>query len=112
MRWTTSYLIPDASFVLALHLHEGNDDEEARRHWAARLGLDDPDFYRTFIKPAGTGHRKNKHAHGVCRVRVRRSSDAFQKTMAWIETVADVFGPPPPLKSNWVAGATGSATDS
>jgi hypothetical protein len=77
--------------VLELHLHEGNDDNEARLHWASALGLVDPHFYATFVKPAGTGHRKNHLVHGVCRVSMTKSSDAFHRTMAWIEVIADLY---------------------
>jgi hypothetical protein len=90
--WTRRYHRPDAEFVLELHLHQGNDDTLARAHWASTLGLIDPRFYPTFIKPAGTGHRKNKLKHGVCRVSMTKSTDAFHRTMAWIDEVADFQG--------------------
>ncbi|MGQ0849751.1 MAG: hypothetical protein ACT4OP_11650 [Actinomycetota bacterium] len=91
--WTRHYHMPGAEFVLSLHLHEGNSDEESRSHWASRLGLTNPDFHKTFVNPAGTGHRKNKLAHGVCRVVVRRSGDAFHRTMAWIDAIAELYAP-------------------
>ena len=91
INWTRSYLMPEAQFVLALHLHEGNDDSGAQAHWASHLGLVDSHFYPTFIKPAGTGHRKNKLSRGVCRVSVRRSTDAFHRTMGWIDTIANLY---------------------
>jgi hypothetical protein len=87
--WTRRYHRPTAEFVLELHLHEGNDDMLARSHWTAALGLTDPRFYPTFIKPAGTGHRKNNLKHGVCRVSMTKSTDAFHRTMAWIDAIAD-----------------------
>lgn len=82
-RWVRRFHEPDAAFVLALHLHEGNDDDAARRWWAAALGLHDPEFTKTFVKPSGTGHRKNRLHHGVCRVVMRRSADAWHATMGW-----------------------------
>lgn len=90
--WTRRYHRPDADFVLELHLHEGNDETLARSYWASALGLIEPRFYPTFIKPAGTGHRKNKLKHGVCRVSMTKSTDAFQRTMAWIDAIADFPG--------------------
>jgi hypothetical protein len=77
--------------VLALHLHEGNDEEKARQWWARELGLTDPDFTKTYIKPAGTGHRKNHLRHGVCRIVMRRSANAWHATMAWIELIKAVL---------------------
>jgi len=91
IQWTRSYHDRDAEFVLSLHLHHGNDESRARHWWTESLNLDDPDFTKTYIKPPGTGHRKNKLPHGVCRVRMRRSADAWHRTMAWIELIAERF---------------------
>jgi hypothetical protein len=92
--WVRLYLDPNADFSLQLHPHEGNDEEAARRHWRSQTGLTDANFYRTFIKPKGTGHRKNHLLQGVCTVNVRRCADAWQQTMAWVEFVADHLGLP------------------
>jgi hypothetical protein len=89
VRWVQTYLDPQAEFSLQLHLHEGNDDEAAKSHWRSETGLMTANFYRTFIKPAGTGHRKNHLAHGVCTIKVRRCADAWQRTMTWVEVIAD-----------------------
>jgi hypothetical protein len=92
--WILRYVNPDGSFSLHLHLHEGNDDEAARAYWRAETGLATANFYKTFIKPRGTGHRKNHLPHGVCTVKVRRCADAWQQTMAWVEFLADHLGLP------------------
>ena len=93
VRWVRKYLDSRAEFVLSLHLHEGNDEPAARDHWANAIGLRDPRFTKTFIKPAGTGHRKNHLKHGVCRVRVLRPSDHWNRVMVWIDVVAAHLGP-------------------
>lgn len=85
IRWVRKHHEPQAAFVLSLHLHHGNNELEAQRYWARALPLEDPEFYKTFIKPPGTGHRKNRLQHGVCRVLMRRSADAWHRTMAWID---------------------------
>jgi hypothetical protein len=90
--WVRTYLDPEAEFSLQLHLHEGNDDEAAKSHWRSEIGLMTANFYRTFIKPKGTGHRKNHLAHGVCTIKVRRCADAWQRTMTWVEVIADDLG--------------------
>jgi hypothetical protein len=77
----------EPAFVLSLHLHEGNDEFAARRWWAETLGLEAAEFTKTFIKPVGTGHRKNRLEQGVCRVCMRRSADAWHRTMTWIQVV-------------------------
>jgi hypothetical protein len=75
--------------VLSLHLHHGNDEQLARQWWTENLRLDRPDFTKTYIKPPGTGHRKNRLRHGICRAGVRRSTDAWHRTIAWIGVVAE-----------------------
>lgn len=93
VRWVRRFHDREAAFVLSLHLHEGNDDAAAKRWWAEALGLDGADFTKTFVKPAGTGHRKNRLAQGVCRIVMRRSADGWHRTMAWIGVIAALAGP-------------------
>jgi len=90
--WIRSYVDADAEFVLSLHLHEGNDDRSSQAYWRRQLGLVDAPFTRTFIKPRGTGHRKNQLPHGVCRVRMRNPADHWNRIMVWIEVVRAHFG--------------------
>jgi hypothetical protein len=92
--WILRYVDPNASFSLHLHLHEGNDDESAQAYWRRETGLTTANFYKTFIKPRGTGHRKNHLPHGVCTIKVRRCADSWQRTMAWVEVLADHLGLP------------------
>ncbi len=90
--WVRKFLDTDALFSLQLHLHEGNDDPAAQAFWRKETGLDTANFYKTFIKPKGTGHRKNHLTHGVCTVKVRQCADAWQTTMAWIEGLTGQLG--------------------
>lgn len=85
--WVRRYLDASPDLVLRLHLHEGNDDEASRQWWREQLELPDARFHKTFIKPAGTGHRKNHLAHGVCSVRMMAASNSWHRVMAWIEVV-------------------------
>ena len=93
VRWVRLYLDADARFVLSLHLHHGNDEAAARRYWTDAVGLPDVQFTKAFIKPPGTGHRKNHLVHGVCRVRTRNASDHWNRVMVWIQVVSDELGP-------------------
>jgi hypothetical protein len=88
MAWAGHYLDPRPSFMAALNLHANNDEPAARLFWQAQLGLGPGDFTKSYVKPEGTGHRKNHLRHGVCRVRLRRGTDAFVKTMSWIDFLA------------------------
>ncbi len=92
IRWTRRYLMPDAVVVLKLNLHAGNDEEAAQAFWISELDVDPSTrFYKTFLKPEGTGHRKNTLPYGVAQIRVRRSSDAFHRVMAWIDGVGNLL---------------------
>ncbi len=87
--WVRRYLLPEARFVLSIHLHEGNDEQSARAYWTEATGLRSARFTKTFIKPKGTGHRKNHLEHGICRVRALNSADPWNTLMSWIEVVRD-----------------------
>lgn len=86
--WTVLYLAPQAAFRASVNLHADNDEPAARRFWAKHLGLDpDDDFTKSFIKPDGTGHRKNHLPHGVCELKMLRSTDAWITAMTWVDVI-------------------------
>ena len=92
IRWIRDHIDPTAQFTIQLHLHEGNDEEAAKRYWRSETGLDQANFVKTFIKPKGTGHRKNHLKHGVCTVNMKRPADAWNIVMEWIDATASLFG--------------------
>ena len=109
-KWARDFHHPTAQFRASINLHADNDEGQARQWWANRLGLDPiDDFTKSFIKPDGTGHRKNHLPHGTCRLSMRSSTDAWLRTLVWIDVVRKVVIDYPGL---WAAGATGSAVDS
>ncbi len=85
LEWVETFLVNDPEVVLHLHLHEGNNQEKAREWWQHELSLPEVRFDKSFVKPAGTGQRKNTLAHGVARTRICRSTDAWHTAMTWIE---------------------------
>lgn len=89
--WIRNYVNPAAQFSIQLHLHEGNDDRTAQDYWRSETGLIEANFVKTFIKPKGTGHRKNHLVRGVCTVRMKRSADAWNIIMEWIDCLAGHF---------------------
>jgi len=92
MRWADTYLGPPTGFRAKINLHADNDEPAARRWWSSQLGLPLEAFNKTFIKPDGTGHRKNHLSHGVCMVAKRKSADAFHATKAWIAFLQEQLG--------------------
>lgn len=101
--WTRLFLDPCAEFALKLNLHAENDETAARKYWQSELGFDKPMFYKTFVKPQGTGHRKNHLAAGVCSVRMRRCADASVRVMKWIESFS-ARAAPRVMVANLLAG--------
>jgi hypothetical protein len=91
--WVRRYLDPETEFVLSLHLHEGNNESAAMAYWREATGLGRARFTKTFLKPKGTGHRKNNLEHGVCRVRVTKAGDHWNRIMAWIDVIGDLMAP-------------------
>jgi hypothetical protein len=94
--WVRRFLLANAEFVLSLNLHADNDEAAARTYWSGALDIDGGRFTKTFVKPEGTGHRKNHLSNGVCRVRVQRSTDAWLTTMEWIRIFPSLLTPRPP----------------
>jgi hypothetical protein len=88
IRWVRRFADSEAEFVLSLHLHAANNVDAAVAYWSEKLDLDCPSFTKPYFKAAGTGHRKNRLPHGVCRVTVRRSTDAWYRVMTWIDELA------------------------
>lgn len=88
MKWVETYLDPTPTYSLALNLHADNDELLARRYWSGILGVPLSCFTKTHVKAEGTGHRKNHLRHGVCRVLVRKSTDAWVRTMVWVDVLA------------------------
>lgn len=92
MNWTETYLPPKTAWRAKINLHANNDELGARTWWAGQLGLTLDDFTKSYVKPEGTGHRKNHLPFGVCILTKRRSSDAHLTTMAWVEFLQEHFG--------------------
>jgi hypothetical protein len=92
MIWARRFHASGATFAAAVNLHADNDEPGARRFWSEELQVPLESFTKSFVKPDGTGHRKNHLATGVCRLRMRQSTDAFLRTMAWIEFIKACIG--------------------
>lgn len=90
--WCRTFIRVEARFSIHLHLHEGNDERAAKDHWRVETGLASANFHKTFIKPAGTGHRKNHLQHGICTVKMRRASDPWNIVMEWIDAYSTELG--------------------
>lgn len=88
IRWAKAFLsLTNERFTIALHLHEGQNEDERKQYWSTMTGIPLRQFRKTFIKPEGTGHRKNVLYNGTASLRVLRSADLLHQTLGWIEGV-------------------------
>ncbi len=90
--WAETYLPPDSGWRAKIDLHADNDEVKARTWWSEELSVSLADFTKSYVKPDGTGHRKNHLPHGVCTLYKRKSTNAYHTTMAWIEFMQERFG--------------------
>jgi hypothetical protein len=91
-RWSECYLPPNHGWRARINLHADNDEPAAREWWSAEVEIPPTDFTKTYVKPDGTGHRKNHLPYGVCTLIKRKSADAFVITMAWVEFLQGRLG--------------------
>jgi hypothetical protein len=92
INWVGAYLIPNPTGAFKVFLHAGNDVAAAEEWWRTELGWPAARLNKPYIKPDGTGHRKNHLAYGVCSVDIDRSTDAFYETLSFIEVFRGHFG--------------------
>ena len=94
IRWAQAYLDVDAErFTAKLHLHTGQDDQERKSNWAKETGIPVERFTKTYVKPEGSGHRKNILWAGTMSVRIRRSTSSFHRVMGWISGLSETLPP-------------------
>jgi len=87
--------IPISNLQVHLHIHDKSQDERIKRYWSKLTGIPLKNFGKSYIKPSGTGHRKNKLTNGIARIRVtgKGGTDLRYKILSWAEKVYE-------LKSN------------
>jgi hypothetical protein len=90
IRWAETYLgASRCAMTIKLHLHTGQDEDERRHFWSAATGIPQMNFRKTYLKPEGTGHRKNMLYNGTASVRIPRSSSLLHRVQGWIDAVAE-----------------------
>jgi hypothetical protein len=84
--WATSYLeVTRDRFTIMLHLHAGQDEEERQAFWSSQTKLTLDQFRKSFVKPEGSGHRKNVLYNGTAQVRVGKSTALHHRVLGWMD---------------------------
>jgi len=85
VKWFKEFLnIRPRQLKAYLHLHSGQNEKEIKRYWSKLTGVPENRFGKTYIKPEGTGHRKNRLYNGTIRISVY-NKDMLYKVIAWID---------------------------
>lgn len=69
-----------------LNIHANQDDKKIEEYWSNITGIPLGNFGKSYIKPEGTGHRKNILSNGVIRIQFG-SEDLKQRIMSWIQAL-------------------------
>lgn len=98
--WCGRYLnIAMTDFKIALHVHGGQEEDERVRFWSRATSIPIEQFRKTYIKPEGTGHRKNRLYNGTASVTVRGGATLVRHVLGWIEAYSE----------QWAASSIGRA---
>ena len=109
--WARRFLDVDLDrLTIMLHLHSGQDEEERIAYWSEQTGFARHQFRKSFIKPEGTGHRKNVLYNGTAQIRVRRSTDLMHRVRGWLDALPTILSPAATMLRG--ASSTGRAGDS
>jgi len=75
IRWFRNYyeILPE-NIALHLHLHSGQNEESMKQYWSQITGVPIGNFTKSFIKPEGSGYRKNVLYHGTVKIQPRGAS--------------------------------------
>jgi hypothetical protein len=91
IKWFEKILQIDIARIKAhLHIHKHDNDLTIKKYWSKLTGIPLQNFGKSFIKPPGTGHRKNILPYGIIRIQVYgRGMENFRhRIMTWIEEIS------------------------
>lgn len=60
-----------------LHLHSGQDENKMKAYWSSLTGISLKNFGKSFVKPEGSGYRKNILYNGTVKIAVRKMGSTY-----------------------------------
>jgi transcriptional regulator with XRE-family HTH domain len=85
VNWFEEFLnIKPNQLKVHLQLHGGQDEKKIKYYWSKLTGVPEHRFGKTYIKPEGTGHRKNKLYNGTIRISMY-NKNLLYRVLAWID---------------------------
>lgn len=77
-RWFKEFFqVANHEFSIYLHLHTGQNENKIKRYWSKLTGVPIQNFGKSFVKPEGSGYRKNVLYNGTVRLTVRRRGSTY-----------------------------------
>lgn len=77
-RWLEEfYGIGPKILTIELHLHSGQNEQNMKQYWSKLTGVPIANFQKSFVKPEGSGYRKNVHYMGTVKLRVRGQGSTY-----------------------------------
>ena len=76
--------VPEKKFRVQLHLHSGQDEVAVKTFWSAWLKIPLTQFHKVYVKPEGTGHRKNILYRGTIRLRIN-DKNLLHQLLGWMQ---------------------------
>lgn len=87
VRWLKEVCkVPPERLRARLNIHSDQNNEKIKRYWSKVTGVPIGQFGKSYIKPEGTGHRKNILHNGVIRIGIS-SEDLRHRIMTWIKAL-------------------------
>jgi len=78
MKWFRRYYeISPIEFSIHLHLHTGQNENKMKRYWSDMTKVPLDNFHKSFVKPEGSGYRKNHLYNGTVKLRVKRKGSTY-----------------------------------
>jgi hypothetical protein len=90
LKWFKKFLDINADRIkMYLHIHLGDNDLKIKQYWSELTGIPLENFGKSFIKPTGTGHRKNVLPHGIIRIQIygKGVENLRHRVMTWVEQI-------------------------
>ena len=93
MRWFREICkVSEDRFRAQLHLHSGQHEQGLKEFWSYLTRIPLSQFIKSFVKPEGSGHRKNRLYYGTLTVRIH-DHGCLQQILGWIEGISEINGP-------------------
>lgn len=84
MRWFREIChVPESKFRISVFYHYNHDEEKLRDYWSRLTGVPLTQFHKSIFKQEGTGHRKNRHEFGTCKVRIC-DKNLLHRILTWV----------------------------